>query len=208
RAGAPRARRAEERLLPVQQVPGWCGARGGRRPGVRRGQRRERLLRAHHLRRADGDRRRDRGRGAGVQPHRRGDGRGSAGVAVRRVPPAARRVRARPPGDRRGAEDRAALGVARPPARRVRESDADQVTRRRPALVGAVLLVAACVERLTAPGHCPDYCPSGQITIVDTLLTSISQDSAYRDYVLAYQAPLMLAAHLPGATDTLDGRPI
>ena len=83
------------------------------------------------------------------------------------------------------------------------------MTRRRLALVGAVLLVAACVERLTAPGDCPDYCPSGQITIVDTLLTtSINRDSSYRGYVLAYQTPLMLAAQLPGATDTLDSRPI
>jgi hypothetical protein len=83
------------------------------------------------------------------------------------------------------------------------------VTRRRLALVGAVLLVAACVERLAAPGNCPDFCPSGQITIVDTLLTSsIHRDSSYRGYVLAYQSALMLAAHLPGATDTLDGRPI
>ena len=81
--------------------------------------------------------------------------------------------------------------------------------RRRLALVGAVLLVGACVERLTAPGHCPDYCPSGQITVVDTLLTtSINRDSSYRGYVLAYQAALMLAANLPGATGTLDGRPI
>jgi len=83
------------------------------------------------------------------------------------------------------------------------------VTRRRLALVGAVLLVAACVERLAAPGNCPDFCPSGQITIVDTLLTSsIHRDSSHRGYVLAYQSALMLAAHLPGATDTLDGRPI
>jgi len=83
------------------------------------------------------------------------------------------------------------------------------VTRLRLALVGAVLLVAACVERLTAPGQCPDYCPSGQITVVDTLLTtSINRDSSFRGYVLAYQAALMLAAHLPGATDTLDSRPI
>ena len=83
------------------------------------------------------------------------------------------------------------------------------MTRLRLALVGAVLLFAACVERLTAPGQCPDFCPSGRITIVDTLLTSsINRDSSYRGYVLAYQAPLMLAAHLPGATDTLDGRPI
>ncbi len=83
------------------------------------------------------------------------------------------------------------------------------MTRRRLALVGAVLLVAACVERFAAPGNCPDFCPSGQITIVDTLLTSsIHRDSSYRGYVLAYQSALMLAAHLPGATDTLDGRPI
>ena len=81
--------------------------------------------------------------------------------------------------------------------------------RRRLALVGLVLLVAACVERLTAPGRCPDYCPSGQITIVDTLLTtSINRDSSYRGYVLPHQSAVMLAAHLPGATDTLDGRPI
>jgi len=83
------------------------------------------------------------------------------------------------------------------------------VTRRRLALLGAVLLVAACVERLSAPANCPDFCPSGQITIVDTLLTSsIHRDSSHRGYVLAYQSALMLAAHLPGATDTLDGRPI
>ena len=84
------------------------------------------------------------------------------------------------------------------------------MTRRRLALVGALLLVAACVERITALGHCPgDFCPSGQITIVDTLLTTnIARDSSYRGYVLAYQSPLMLAANLPGATDTLDGRPI
>ena len=83
------------------------------------------------------------------------------------------------------------------------------MTRRRLAFVGAVLLAAACVERLTAPGHCPDFCPSGQITVVDTLLTtSISRDSSYRGYVVSYQSPLMLAAFLPGATDTLDGRPI
>ena len=83
------------------------------------------------------------------------------------------------------------------------------MTRRRLALVGAVLLAAACVERLTAPGHCPDFCPSGQITVVDTLLTtSINRDSAYRGYVVSYQSPVMLAAFLPDSTGTLDGRPI
>ena len=83
------------------------------------------------------------------------------------------------------------------------------MTGRRLALIGVALLVAACVERLTAPGQCPDFCPSGQITIVDTLLTSsINRDSSYRGYVLAPEATLMLAAHIPGATDTLDSRPI
>jgi len=83
------------------------------------------------------------------------------------------------------------------------------VTRRRLALVGAVLLAAACVERLTAPGHCPDFCPSGQITVVDTLLTtSINRDSSYRGYVVSYQSPVMLAAFLSDTTGTLDGRPI
>ena len=83
------------------------------------------------------------------------------------------------------------------------------MTRRRLALVGAVLLAAACVERLTAPGHCPDFCPSGQITVVDTLLTtSINRDSSYRGYVVSYQSPVMLAAFLPDTTATLDGRPI
>src|SRR5205814_4272486 len=169
----------------------------------------KRVLRPNDLRGGDGHRGRGRGRRAGVQRHRRGHGRGPAGVAVRSVSPAARRVRTRPPGDRGGAEDRATLGAARPPARRIRESDAHQVTRRRLALVGAVLLAAACVERLTAPGQCPDFCPSGQITIVDTLLTSsIHGDSSFRGYVLAQEAAQMLAAHIPGATDTLDGRPI
>ncbi len=83
------------------------------------------------------------------------------------------------------------------------------MTERRLALVGVALLVAACVERLTAPGDCPDFCPSNQITIVDTLLTSsINRDSSYRGYVLAHEAALMLAAHIPGVTDTLDGRPV
>src|SRR5205823_6713363 len=163
----------------------------------------------HDLRGADGDRGRGRGRRAGVQPHRRGHGRGPAGVAVRSVSPAARRVRARPPGDRGGAEDRATLGAARPPARRIRESDAHQVTRRQLALVGAVLLAAACVERLTAPGHCPDFCPSGQITVVDTLLTtSINRHPSYRGYAVSYQSPVMLAAFLSDTTGTLDRRPI
>src|SRR2546430_11323015 len=46
-------------------------------------------------------------------------------------------------------------------------------------------------------------------TLFRSLLTSsINRDSSYRGYVLAHEAALMLAAHIPGATDTLDGRPV
>ena len=77
---------------------------------------------------------------------------------------------------------------------------------RRATLIGAVLLAAACVERVSAPGHCPSFCPSGQIQIVDTVLTSIiSRDSSFSGYVTALHAPQLLAADLPGF---VDGRPI
>src|SRR5207245_11189995 len=73
-------------------------------------------------------------------------------------------------------------------------------------LIGGVLRAAACVERVSAPGDCPAFCPSGQIEIVDTVLTSIiSRDSTFRGYVTALSAPLLLAADLPGF---VDGRAI
>ena len=76
---------------------------------------------------------------------------------------------------------------------------------RRLALIGAALVATACVEELAAPGACPDYCPSNQLTIVDTVLgNNISRDSAFRGYVLPNQSAVMLAANLPG----VDGRPI
>src|SRR5205814_1381605 len=77
---------------------------------------------------------------------------------------------------------------------------------RRATLIGGVLLAAACVERVSAPGQCPSFCPSGQIQIVDTVLTSIiSRDSSFRGYVTALHAPQLLAADLPGF---VDGRAI
>lgn len=80
------------------------------------------------------------------------------------------------------------------------------MTARRATLIGAVLLAAACVERVSAPGQCPSFCPSGQIQIVDTVLTSvISRDSSFRGYVPAPHGPLLLAADLPGV---VDGRAI
>ncbi len=77
---------------------------------------------------------------------------------------------------------------------------------RRATLIGGVLLAAACVEQVSAPGHCPSFCPSGQIEIVDTVLRDvISRDSTFRGYVTALQSPFLLAADLPGF---VDGRPI
>ncbi|PYO12403.1 MAG: hypothetical protein DMD31_16475 [Gemmatimonadetes bacterium] len=53
------------------------------------------------------------------------------------------------------------------------------------ATLGAAGAVA-CVEQATAPGSCPTFCPSGSITVVDTVLrTSITRDSAFRGYVLS-----------------------
>ncbi len=71
--------------------------------------------------------------------------------------------------------------------------------------LAAVVGAAACVERATAPATCPAYCPSGSLTVVDTLLRgAVSRDSAYRGYVPAHHAGVMLAAALPG----IDSRAI
>ena len=69
--------------------------------------------------------------------------------------------------------------------------------------IAATLGVAACVENLTAPGKCPEFCPSGSIQIVDTLLTTnVSRDSAYRAYVLAHEAAVMAVVDAPGVMDS------
>ena len=69
---------------------------------------------------------------------------------------------------------------------------------RRRALLAIVVWVAACVERVAAPGACPAYCPSQHLTLLDTLLvTNISKDSAYRGYVVAHQSSVMLVADTP-----------
>ncbi|HKW40654.1 MAG TPA: hypothetical protein VJN39_05340 [Gemmatimonadales bacterium] len=77
---------------------------------------------------------------------------------------------------------------------------------RRLCAIGAALVVAACVEQVAAPGHCPEFCPSGQIVVVDSLLAAnISRDSAFRGYVTSLGSPVALAADLPGF---VDSRPI
>ena len=66
--------------------------------------------------------------------------------------------------------------------------------------------VLACTEKVTAPGECPDFCPGGSLTVLDTVLrTAIGRDSAFRGFILAHEAPDLLAADLPAV---VDSRPI
>lgn len=45
-------------------------------------------------------------------------------------------------------------------------------------------IILSCKEELTAPGACPDFCPSTLITVVDTIVRgSIVRDSSFRGYV-------------------------
>jgi len=72
-------------------------------------------------------------------------------------------------------------------------------------LVGTLGLLAAgltlgCAEQLIAPGDCPDFCPNGQIVLVDTVFTTvITRDSAYRGYLQAYQSGAATATDQPTA---------
>lgn len=76
------------------------------------------------------------------------------------------------------------------------------MTRR--AMVLALLAAgAACTEELTTPAVCPDFCPPGEIIVIDTLFADlVGGDSAFRGYVQPYQAAAMLAADLPGVVDS------
>jgi hypothetical protein len=80
------------------------------------------------------------------------------------------------------------------------------MTRGARAVVLAVLAGVACTEHPTAPGACPDLCPSGQIAIVDTLLaTVVERDTAYTGYLFPRNSATLIAASVPG---TIDSRPI
>ncbi len=76
------------------------------------------------------------------------------------------------------------------------------------AAVGLALVAAACTEEVAAPGVCPEYCPSGKIAMIDTVLTAISRDSAFGrpvGYANAHTSPFLIADSLPGVRDS---RPI
>ena len=62
----------------------------------------------------------------------------------------------------------------------------------------AAALTLGCEEQLIAPGDCPDFCPNGQIVLVDTVFaTIIERDSAYRGYFQPYQSGAATATDQP-----------
>ena len=66
-----------------------------------------------------------------------------------------------------------------------------------------VLAAAACTENATAPGVCPTFCPSGSISIRDTIFAAIiGRDSSFSGYLQGYQSTLMTAADSPGVVDS------
>jgi len=75
--------------------------------------------------------------------------------------------------------------------------------RRRFGRLALLLALAGCTEEITAPGLCPDFCPGGQITVVDTIFTDmIGRDSAFTGYLEAYQGEVLQVADLPGIADS------
>lgn len=74
---------------------------------------------------------------------------------------------------------------------------------RRPIRLALLLVLAACYEQPTAPGVCPDFCPGGQITVVDSIFTDLIQrDSAFTGYVEGFQGEALQVTDLPGVVDS------
>lgn len=66
-----------------------------------------------------------------------------------------------------------------------------------------LLALTACTEEATAPGVCPDFCPGGQIGVVDSIFTDmIQRDTAFSGYVEAAGGEVMAVADVPGAVDS------
>lgn len=60
----------------------------------------------------------------------------------------------------------------------------------------AALFLAACQEKLTAPGDCPALCPGGQPQVFDEVLNPIvGSDSSFRGYVQPNAAAALLASN-------------
>lgn len=65
-------------------------------------------------------------------------------------------------------------------------------------LSGLALAVMACDEIPTATGPCPEFCPQGEIVMIDTLLLDVvERDTSFTGYVLANEA---LSMQVSGAS--------
>ncbi len=71
------------------------------------------------------------------------------------------------------------------------------------ARLALLLALGACTEQATAPGVCPDFCPGGQIGVVDTIFTDmIERDSAFTGYLEAHQGAVLRVTDVPGVVDS------
>jgi len=74
---------------------------------------------------------------------------------------------------------------------------------RRSTRLALLLVLGACTEQVTAPGVCPDFCPGGQIAVVDTIFTDvIHRDSSFSGYVEGFQGEALPVTDLPGVIDS------
>lgn len=76
-----------------------------------------------------------------------------------------------------------------------------RTTNWRKTLVAAAFAGAAigCEEQVTAPGACPDFCPSDSIQIVDTVLTGIvTSDTSIRGFTDTEDVPIMVLSDSTG----------
>lgn len=66
--------------------------------------------------------------------------------------------------------------------------------------VAAAAATLGCEEKLTAPGTCPDYCPSDSIEVVDTILTGIVvSDTSLRGFTESHDLPIMQVSNRANA---------
>ena len=65
------------------------------------------------------------------------------------------------------------------------------------AVAAALAAVVGCSEKLSTPGKCPSLCPSSNVQLADTLLTTADvSDTSVRGYVLVREASYLLASTL------------
>ncbi|HLB36240.1 MAG TPA: hypothetical protein VJL31_06700 [Gemmatimonadales bacterium] len=72
---------------------------------------------------------------------------------------------------------------------------------------GVIVAVAAaagwgCQDIVSAPGVCPEFCPEGEIRVVDTLLTGVEPVGSYTGYLLPHEARQMQVVGPGGPTES------